>query len=570
MFQKITLDLVENLSSAKTYIRGEDYYKSGAVRKIKYHENKNSITSAVRGRRNYTVTIYNVSEGPQFTCTCPMEALNICKHGVALALEIIHNPDTVEIEKPGEPTKETEIDTVLEKASDDQKEKFLIEVLKENSTYKDKFRTLILGQTAVETGNSVEEIRDYIKEELEAFDLTDYERFYDSYNQSYGYKDEWEVLYDGAMEEVNEMMDGFAESIKEHLKSGNIVEASKELLGFYEGISVMDEDEMEDEAHIFEDGLLGELLYIYFDFLKEFVELFRAVDKNEYALLRISEITVERVRYYQQNLSQYDEFEYNLSEFKPFLKALVCSSKTAQYWDSALGKLNLKDNTTDEVQLKIAEQLEDKENWLKTAERTFKFNPAVTEQLLHFYKQQGDSDNLIRVGKFALATWADKFDRCLYENLEKEKDPDFFADILFHYAKREKSIPLFREYKKIFGQKSAGSFIDKLKDEWSHKLYYIKLLEEDKDFSTILEYVKNNVDDWDFVKYIKPVINVYPGECFKIIREKTNDVLENTTGRSIYHGAAQWLKLLLKVEDKETGEKIQRYFDSLFQTYNRR
>ena len=39
MFQKITFDLVENLSSAKTYIRGEDYYESGAVRKIKYHEN---------------------------------------------------------------------------------------------------------------------------------------------------------------------------------------------------------------------------------------------------------------------------------------------------------------------------------------------------------------------------------------------------------------------------------------------------------------------------------------------------------------------------------------------------
>jgi hypothetical protein len=248
----------------------------------------------------------------------------------------------------------------------------------------------------------------------------------------------------------------------------------------------------------------------------------------------------------------------------------VCTTKTAKYWDSTLEQLDIKGNTTDEVQLKIAEVLGDKKIWLQVAEKNFQSNPLVAQNLLDFYKQEKDNDNFIRVGRFALTTWGNQFDRYLYENLDKEEDPDFFADVLFHCSKREKSIPLFREYKELFGQKAAKAFIDQLKNEHGYKLFYIKLLEEEKDFPTILQYVKDNIHDWDFEYYIRPIITIYPGECFEIISKKTNDFLENNTGRKYYTRAAQWLKLLLKIKDQALKEKIQQYFNSLFSIYNRR
>ncbi len=572
MFKKITFDLLEDLTRPPVLFRGEDYYQSGAAGKIKYLKDKDSLTAAVRGRRTYAVTIADVSKNPQFFCTCPYDGMGICKHCAAVGLKVINEPNSVDIEETIEPVKDVSVDieSLMKKAAASQKENFLKEILKKNNAYRERFQTLVLGQTAVESETSVEAIRDDVKNEIEDFDLLNYERFYDDYNPNQGWKDEGEILYDAASEELNDMLEDYENSIKDHLHAGNIVEASKELLGFYEGISLVDENKIEDEIEIFPDGVSGELSYELSDFLKEFVELFRVVDKSGDALMRISEIVVQRVRYYQQNTDRYNDFKYDLTGFKPILKELVCCTKTARYWDAALEELGLKDDSTDEVQLKIADVLGNKDNWLQIAEKNFKSNPVVTKNLLDFYRERGDHNNFIRVGKFALSEWGNEFDQYLYENLEKEEDPDFFNNILSHYAEREKSIPLFNEYKEIFGQNAAKHFIEKMKGEWRQRFYYIRLLEEEKDYPAILAYVRENIHSGDFVEFIKPVIHVYPAECFKIIRKRTNDFLEQNVGRKYYYHAAQWLKLLLKIEDKELGEEIRRYFNALFTAYNRR
>ncbi|MGD2091028.1 MAG: hypothetical protein PVH61_32940 [Candidatus Aminicenantes bacterium] len=580
MFQLITWDLLEEIAPNRIFLRGEDYYHSGAVSNITYQKQKDLITALVRGGQLYTVTIEDVSTDPVFICTCPYEAVNICKHGVAAALKIIYDPKSVEIKdtkdkKNIEEETATDLEALIKKATANQKENFLLGILKENSTYRNRFQVLLLGQLNAESETTVREIRDTVKEEIEDFNLRDYERFYEHYNPRDGWRDESEILYEGARDELEDIFSGYTDSIKNHLRTGNIVEAAKELVGLYEGIAMVDEDKIEDDIDIFYEGVVSELMYHFSYFMKEFVEHFQAADKNEDALLRISEIFVERLRYFQKDesdlfLEDYADEYATTTLFKPLLKELVCTTKTAKYWDSALEELNLKNNSTDEVQLKIAEVLEDKNIWLQVAEKNFESNPIVTQNLLDFYKQAKDDDNFIRVGRLALTTWGNQFDRYLYDNLDKEEDPDFFADILFHCAKREKSIPLFREYKELFGQKAAKAFSDQLKNEHGYKLFYIKLLEEEKDFPTILQYVKDNIRDWDFEHYIRPIITVYPDQCFEIISKKTNDFLENNTGRKYYTYAAQWLKLLLKIKDKKIKEKIQGYFNALFRIYNRR
>jgi hypothetical protein len=574
-FSKITQDLLHQEASASSFIRGEDYYERGAVSKIKYNESTDSITAKVRGRNSYTVTIVDVSESPEFTCTCPAPYY-LCKHSIAAALEIINSPDAVTIEKPKTtgPQEDTvkEVEKLIKKASTRQKENFLTSILKESDVYRDRFRTLVSGQLNVESRRSVEEIRDAVKHDFEQIDFSNTEQFYDNSYGNYGYRDEWDIVYEGAVDELNSTMEKFKSSIFSHLNSNNIVEATKELLGLYEGISLVDENEIDDPEEIFCNGIVPELLYFYFQFLEEYLELFRVVDRQENALLRISAILVERLKHYRDRDSSDEDFNYNLSLFKPFINELITTENIAQYWDTVLTKLALKNGSTDEVQLKIAELLEQETEWLKVAEKNFKHNPEITRRLLDFYLREGKGADFVRIGKYALDNWGDDFDQYLYKHLKKDENPEFYAKILAHYARHERSVSLFEEYKKHFGEAAARTFIDSVKKEQDEDLkkYYIRLLEIERDYTAILEYVKKHRDDYDFVFYINPILNVYPAECFSIIKQKADDFLAENTGRKYYYIAAQWLKLLLKIEDKTECKKIRQYFHSLFQVYNNR
>lgn len=241
MFQLITWDLLEEIAPNRILLRGEDYYHSGAVSNITYHKQKDLITVLIRGGQLYTVNIENISTDPVFIFTCPYEAVNICKHGVAAALKIIYEPKSVEIKdiKDKKNIKEetlTDLEALIKKATSNQKENFLLGILKENSTYRDRFQALLLGQLNAESKTTVEEIRDTVKEEIEDFNLRDYERFYEHYNPRDGWRDESEILYEGASDELEDIFSGYTDSIKNHLRTGNIVEAAKELVGLYECI----------------------------------------------------------------------------------------------------------------------------------------------------------------------------------------------------------------------------------------------------------------------------------------------------------------------------------------------
>jgi len=570
IFKKLTYDYVEEITPHEIFRRGEDYYENGAVLALTYDAGDDTLTAAVAGSRRYTVTVVYISTKPQFYCTCPYTGANICKHGVAAALKIIQEPDSVK-NLPLPPAADPEeLDALYRNASTQQKEAFLLQILKENKPYRDKFRTLILGQVKVESTTTVEEIRDEVKEQLEAFDLCDYQRFYEDYDQRYGYREEWEILYNGATTELQDILNQYKRPVMENLIAGNIVEASKTLFGLYEGILLVDEDKIEDDMYIFEGGVAEPAFYIFSGILDNASTEFVEIEKNDDALKRISEIFFERVRSYRQS-EQGAELLNRLICFKPFLLELITGTAIAKFWNTELPRLDMEAIVVDELLLKIADVLGDTKRWLNVARKNYKNNPEITRKLLDHYKQQDDRPRFVEVAKHAFAEWGSDFDSYLYENSRQEDDPVFFSQILAHYAEREKSLPLFREFKKRFGKESARSFIDSQKTNGGYDSeYYIKLLEEEKDYPTILKFVKKKAGDWNFVTNITPILNVYPADCFKIIRTKTNRFLENNLGRGKYTAAAGWLKLLLKINDKSISEKVQLYFDELFHTYNRR
>ncbi len=588
-FSKITVDGIRRISDYSTFSKGEDYYRKKAVKKLVFNPQDDAIIAAVKGRALYEAGIHDVSGEPVFTCDCPMGGYGMCKHRVAAALAVVLEPHSVTVAEPPGKNEEcseesiVDIGDVFKKAGDRQKEEFLLRILRENEAYRERFRTLVLGPLLVESGRSVEELRDDVAADIENFDLDDYERFYDNGAQrhGYGYRDESEILYDGASEEVNELFESYTGDIDACLKAGNIVDAAKQVLGLYEGI--LTAKEPEDEVGIFYAGVRSEIMGLFIYYFPEFIKRFFALERDEEPLMRISQLFVRRLDNYRgsgeeistvrsifggDDEGEYAGYEYYLAGLKVFLTALIATPDLAAYWDKQLERLELKNSITDTVQLKIHQFQGYDDDWEAGAKAYYRENPDITRELLDYYKKKNDTAGFREVGRYALANWGRSFDSYLYENLAPADEPELFGEALLHLSLRDESVPLYREYKSHFGEQEALRFVRKLGEDWSKRNFYVALQEEEKDFSAILEFVRNNSSDRDFSKHIRPILNVYPAECFKIIRKKTDAHLERNVGRKYYREAVGWLTLLLEIEDDRVEEDVQRYFNSLFQLYN--
>ncbi len=563
---KVTLELLKDRSTNESFRRGRNYYRSDFVSNLRVQDN--SYIASVTGNYHYEVKITQNNNDIDFSCTCPYDWGGICKHCIAVGLYILnHDKEVVKKAKSRKKLKtEDKFDVVeiMNKATSKQKDEFLQKILRENQEYKEKFFAAILLQTELESSIIIDPIRDKVIDIIENFDLENYQRFYDYNDNRYGYRDEWETIFDGANEELNKSLDFITIKIERNIKNGNIIDASKLMFGLYEGISLTDCYEINDPAGIFDGEFKNQVEIFFLEFLKNIIPSFFSASKTSQAIFRIIDIFFERVTYYTK--STFEDFSYDLFLFRDFLNALIIDQETAKHLFSYLNKMKLLNSSTDTVQLKIYDIFNDSEKWLHTAEKYYKNNTEIAQELLDYYKSS-NMDKFIEIGKIVFQKWANDFDEYLYENLNIKYDRDFFKEVMFQYAKKTQSLPLFREIKDNFGEKAAKQFIEKVKQK---TLFYINLLNEQGEYKTILQFVKENTDDWHFVKLIKPILNVYPEKCFEIIKNKSDGYLKENVGRKYYVEVAHWLELLLKIKDSKIKSGINSYLKELLQKYKMR
>jgi uncharacterized Zn finger protein len=92
----ITEKTIRELANAKSFARGKDYFRDGAVSDVIRRGNR--ITADVEGSDLYEVTIVLGDEGEdpvEATCTCPYDWDGYCKHVVAVLLNLANRSDEV-------------------------------------------------------------------------------------------------------------------------------------------------------------------------------------------------------------------------------------------------------------------------------------------------------------------------------------------------------------------------------------------------------------------------------------------------------------------------------------------
>ena len=101
--------ILREYADAKSYERGEKYFKNGQVEQISVKNGK--IIAEVRGMEWYDVELWEKKGQLDYSCTCPWheDTGDFCKHCVAVGLQYLHKPPAAVTKEKDDTSKEEEI-----------------------------------------------------------------------------------------------------------------------------------------------------------------------------------------------------------------------------------------------------------------------------------------------------------------------------------------------------------------------------------------------------------------------------------------------------------------------------
>ncbi len=559
---ELTAEYLKSIVPQRIFWRGEDLYNEGAVKKVKVKGKQ--VTASVLGTRYYTVTAEKSNEGFLFSCTCPYEYF--CKHQIALGLWLADHKNETEKLNAAKPVvlSAPNIKELLKKASGQQKDKFLAEVLNEFPVLLNRFKVMIKGAENLGGDINIDALANEIKKLLEVFDLEDFTRFYSSAPEAYGYREDWQVLQDGAQAEFDGILTEYKIQAIELLKTRNVIGAFKYLLAIYEAVSTAKFEDIIDPACIFEDEGLDDLAETNLDILlSEFTFCFAALSLEEEVYLKLIDI------YFNRFNKKSKKQIYLFHDFSDLFLSCIKTKNIAAHLSGLLQKSpGLAEEEYCELLLAIYEKTEEKEKWLDIAKKYYKTNQAVAEKLLkHFANHKNE---LIRLAQNIAFRFNKKFIPFFYEKLNKKDNPELYQKILFKHAEEVQTINLFKEIKKEFGKETAWEFINSLEGEWATERFYIQLLSEEKAWEKLLALAKESSESSPAMAYLRPIVNIYPEHVYTIISKHAEKYLDENTGRNYYRQTAEWLKLLKKIKHKKTSEMVQNFISHLVDKFSNR
>ncbi len=155
----VTEDIIQDPCTDAVYERGENYLADGRIQQLSRFDD--TITTVVRGSRDYDLTLDLSAEEFDPQCSCPYDGPGVCKHVVAILLWLTE----------GLPEDESgRIDAVIERADGNELQAFLREELRTDPSLRDHF----LARFGDSTTRFVDELR------------ADVDRLFEETNPDYG------------------------------------------------------------------------------------------------------------------------------------------------------------------------------------------------------------------------------------------------------------------------------------------------------------------------------------------------------------------------------------------------
>ena len=555
------------LSTGSSFSRGEDYYESGYIEKIT--RTGNMFEGTVSGSFLYKVTLDLENGDLNFQCSCPYDHGGLCKHEVAFALAILNGEYTGKIEiKSDSLADKEEFSKCFRNTDQGKKISFLKQLLDKDSDLQNQFVSFIKSESEdldKIIGINIDEIKETINNHLASIDFDNIVENHDPYNGHY-YDDEG--YFDTANDEISNVFLPYKNRAIEYAKKGNLPDAVRIMLGLYEGtqnLPDLEDNEYEIFYESYDDIALG-LLRESFNEITGNIEQIVIADESIHKVL---DLFFQRYEHLDSNYSDIDEEEdeiliYILKHFEKLFLSLITNKNTAGYFYKIIRENGLECIDMAFVLLKIAEVTEDKKMWIEMAEKFAEFDHKITKQLLEKYKFENKEGDFNRIAELAFRKWAGNFDLYLVNNLNKESKKELYIKALRSYSAGKQSIVHYNELREYLDEAQKKEFADEIKKGF-HEIFFVQLLEIEKRYEDILIFVKEKKDiSYNFEKIIAPIRNIYPDECFNMIRNKCNAALnEYNRNRKTYQQMVKWLKVMNRIKSKQ--QETKQYIKTLYE-----
>jgi len=561
-----TEDII-NLSTDSSFSRGEDYYESGCIKKI--IRTGNRFEGVVSGSSLYKLILNFENEDLNFQCSCPYDHGGLCKHEVAFALAILNGEYTEKIEKkPGSLADKEEFGKCFRNTDQAKKISFLKQLLDKDSDLQNQFVSFIKSESEdldEITGINIDTIKETVHKQLASIDFDYIVENHDPYNGRY-YDDEG--YFDTANDEISNVFLPYKNKAIEYVKKGNLPDAVRIMLGLYEATQNLPGFE-DNEYEIFYESYDEIALGLLRESFKEITGNIGQVVISDESIHKVLDLFFQRYEhlevYYPDIEEEGDEILiYILKYFEKLFLSLITNKNTAEYFYKIIRENGLECLDMAFVLLKIAEVTEDEKMWIEMAEKFAESDQKITKQLLERYKFKNNEKDFNRIAELAFSKWAGNFDLYLVNNLSKESKKELYIKALRSYTAGKQSIAHYNELREYLNEAQKKKFADEIKKGY-HEIFFVQILEIEKRHEDILAFVREKKDiSYNFENIIAPIRNIYPDECFNMIRNKCNAALgDYNRNRKTYQQMVKWLKVMNRIESKQ--QETKQYIKTLYE-----
>ena len=573
MLSAITKERLQQLSNVKSFQKGEAYFLHKAVKSVV--KKGNIYKGKVEGSELYQVTIELKAYDISAYCNCPYMFGGLCKHSIAVGLAVIAG-DYTEVEEDAEEkiVYHTASNTLLDStpspihieapsfydqifalAPERIQKAFLRQLFQKSDALRAQFSNFLENGQEISSSivSDIEMIRDEVYRELCSLEFG-YEVFdYVNQRDYGGYVEEWELAYDGGIQMIEEVFEGYEKNAINHITRGNLMGGVCVLLGLYEGYFNV-ESPATDEYSSFED-YNEELTSIFMQVAVKIAQEVKLAIKTESAVKQLIDLVFERVDYYalgDATLEEEQGIVYEPQKIESLLKALITDEVTADYLRQKMDGCNWNGKEAAYIRLQIAQELADNETWIEIAENFAGEEIDLVAKLLNKYEELGKTKDFYRIAKKAFKIWPYQVDEQLIDKISPNYDKSFYIKVFSNYTSRKANILTYQKLREVWTKGQKEQFIEKNSNQ---EVFYVQMLQVEERYNDILQFVKNNLSSFNFKQIISPIVAVFPDECFKIIRQKSLETLEDGRGRALYQSVVSWLSLLKDLKGKETQAK---------------
>ena len=573
---KLTKNWLQTNAIDSSYSRGRSYKTS--VRKLK--KEGDTYTAKVDGSDTYTVEITESSDAIHTHCSCPYDYGGICKHIVAVGLNIIdgnfkeikttemalHKLDNVVNDEP------IDLATFYQKefltAKKSKQEAFIKLLFTQDETVCRQFLSYIRPPAIpLSISTDITELSNEIAARISEIDPEEYiDEDNDYHNDSYDDYDNYEQYDTDALEkEVTRLLEPYGKKAAQMLEKKQFLDAARILLAIYEAAFLVEEPDLDEHADI---SYVVEIDTFFKQNATTWAEnaTKKGFKKAEYdAVLKL---ILERWQQFKRFHGKSETAPYEFLNEDLFYFIIQKAEAERDFLDF-MTEHKLHTAAHYELTKKLCLTTAKKDFLLEKLAEYGLESAELTKELMQAYITADNRHRFVNVAQQASDKYGWQLNEFIAEQILPTDNIGFFKRILAETAEKTQRLDFFNRWREQVTPVEQEAYIERQKTR--NQRFYIHLLADANRFSDVLIFAEQHVENLTtniFSTAAEFVINVYPDEIFPLYCERIVLFMgKSASSREHYKSAVDILKPVKKMKGKE--QAIKDFATELRRKFNR-